>query len=117
MKILVVDDKEENLFLARVVLESLSLIVVTETDACLALDLLRKDSFDMAIVDLQMPVCDGFSFLRAVREWNPTLPVVAMSATAPEKYKNRPESQAFSGYLEKPISRDKIISLLAERAR
>jgi PAS domain S-box-containing protein len=61
-RILLVDDKEENLYLLRIVFESKKFEVLTALHGAQALDILRNDrEFDIIVSDILMPVMDGFS--------------------------------------------------------
>ncbi len=66
IKLLIVDDNQQNLYMLRVLLEGHNYQVVTAKDGAEALEAARRDPPDMIITDILMPVMDGFSLCR---EW------------------------------------------------
>jgi CheY-like chemotaxis protein len=80
--VLVVDDGEENRELLNVVLSDTGIEVVAAENGQQALDNLSSREFDVVLMDVQMPVMDGYTAAGRIREMNKTMPVVAMTADA-----------------------------------
>ncbi len=115
MKILVVDDKTENLYLLERVLKKIDYEVVVAENGKQALEKLHGDNFEMVISDILMPVMDGFQLCRAVRsdeKFNDLL-FVFYTATYVEK-----EDEEFAlklgadNFLRKPLEPEKFIRII-----
>ncbi|NUO35342.1 MAG: response regulator [Dermatophilaceae bacterium] len=104
--VLLVEDNERNLKLARDVLEYAGFAVVVATTGEEGVERARATLPDVILMDLQLPGIDGFAALDLIREHAPTahIPVVALTALAMRHDRERVLVSGFSGYLEKPIS-------------
>jgi CheY-like chemotaxis protein len=106
MKILIAEDNAVNRELLRELLEMRGHAVFEARDGEEALRLLEDSKPDILLLDLGMPVLDGYGTVRKIRE-NPsfdTLPVLAVTAYAMQGDKERILSSGFDGYLSKPIN-------------
>ena len=89
-----------------------------EGDNLDALKLLQEDSFDLVLLDCQMPVLDGFATCRAWREFEqasgrPRLPVLALTANARDEDRQRCLAAGMDDYLAKPYSAEALYPVLA----
>jgi len=104
--VLLVEDNEKNLKLARDVLEFAGFTVLVAMSAEEALDRARAAVPDIVLMDLQLPGMDGHAALARLRadERTAEIPVVALTAFAMREDHERADAAGFDGYLEKPIS-------------
>jgi two-component system, cell cycle response regulator DivK len=104
--VLLVEDHEKNLKLARDVLEFAGFTVLAATTGEEALVRARVDRPDIILMDLQLPGMDGHTALAQLRAdpGTASIPVVALTAFAMRADRERALSAGFDGYLEKPIS-------------
>ncbi|MEQ9638705.1 MAG: response regulator [Alphaproteobacteria bacterium] len=112
-EILVVDDGDENRELLEVVLGDLDLRVTTATNGQAALDLATSRSFALVLMDVQMPVMDGYTAVGRMRAYGIDIPVIALTAHAMEGTAERCAEAGYSGYMTKPIDVDGLIEYLA----
>lgn len=115
--ILVVDDGAENRELLSLVLQGQGLVVSTATNGREALDLLAREKIEMVLMDVSMPVMDGYTAVAEMRERGMTVPVIALTAHAMKGAKERCLNAGYSGYLSKPIDFDALNQRLAEDLR
>ena len=113
--VLVVDDGPENRQLVRVLLEEVGLRVSEAENGQVAVDMIGSDTFDLVLMDMQMPVMDGQTATRTLRSRGCLLPIVALTANAMKGFERELESAGFSGYQTKPIQVDALLRDLAER--
>ena len=105
MKILIAEDNAVNRELLRELLEIRGHTVVEARDGEEALRAMEESKPEILLLDLSMPVLDGYETVRKIRE-NPRfakLPVLAVTAYAMQGDKERTLSSGFDGYLSKPI--------------
>ncbi len=119
-RILVVDDNPASLELAREVLEGPSQLVLEAHDGLQALDMLPEAKPDLVLLDIQMPVLDGYSILRRIRA-DPRfahLRVVALTASAMQGDREKALAAGFDDYIIKPMQiqalRKRVGQLLGE---
>ena len=113
-RVLVVDDAPENRELLSLVLADLGIKHSLGENGQEALDALARESFDVVLMDVQMPVMDGYQAAGHIREMGLTLPVVALTANAMKGFEQAVLAAGFSHYMPKPIDLDKLTGLLAE---
>jgi len=113
-RILVVDDDARNLFVMTSSLEQEGAKVFTALNGKKGLDFLDRETVDMVLLDLMMPVLNGFETLSALRE-NPkfgTLPVVILTAKTMEEDKQKCMDLGANEYLTKPVDYDDLIQVV-----
>lgn len=117
-KILLVDDSHDNQFL---VSQYLSLsganVDIASNGKEALLRIKHLQNYDVILMDLQMPVMDGYETTRLLREEGCTTPIVAFTAHAMKEEKDKSQSSGFTGYLTKPVQRQKLIATLTELAK
>ncbi|MCP5283021.1 MAG: response regulator [Rhodoferax sp.] len=113
--VLVVDDGVENRQLVRVLLEEVGLRVSEADNGQVALDRIAAEPFDLVLMDMQMPVMDGQTATRLLRERGCTLPIIALTANAMKGFEKELDAAGFSGYQTKPIDVDALLAELATR--
>ena len=104
--VLLVEDNERNLKLARDVLEYAGFTVLVATTGEEAVTTAQSSAPDVILMDLQLPGIDGHAALGLLREDDRTsgIPVVALTAFAMARDRDRAMAAGFDGYLEKPIN-------------
>jgi CheY-like chemotaxis protein len=114
-RVLVVDDGAENRQLVRVLLEEVGLQVHDADNGQVAVDRLSAEPFDLVLMDLQMPVMDGQTATRLLRQRGCQLPIIALTANAMKGFEQQLQDAGFSGYQTKPIDVDALLHDLAQR--
>lgn len=113
-KVLVVEDAIENRQLLEVVLGDLGIDIITAVNGQEGVNTLCREAFDLVLMDVQMPVMDGYTAVALMREKGYTLPIFALTAHAMKGDEQTCLDAGFSGYLSKPIDIDLLTEKLAE---
>jgi PAS domain S-box-containing protein len=119
MRILLVEDNEINQEVAQYILLHAGATVATLENGELAVELLRNapDRFDVVLMDVQMPVMNGYDATKAIRDNGlHGLPVVAMTANVMEDDRRRAAEAGMNAHVAKPIDVEELISVLTRLA-
>jgi PAS domain S-box-containing protein len=118
LHILVADDNLVNLRLAGSLLAKQGHSAVTVSSGREALAALEQQSFDLALMDVQMPDMDGFETTKAIRAQERTshkhLPIVAMTAHAMIGDRERCLAAGMDSYVTKPVDANKLFTAIAD---
>ncbi len=115
-RLLLVEDNFINQELAREVLTSAGYEIVVANNGQEAIDLLAQKEFGAVLMDLRMPVMDGFKAMRLIRA-NPAiqhLPVIALSAGVLQREVDKALQMGFDHYISKPVDFDNLFDLLGQ---
>lgn len=104
--VLIVEDNEKNMKLARDLLQYKGFRTLEATTGVAAIDLATKHAPDLVLMDIQLPDMDGEQALRELRSRPSTahLRIVALTAFAMRADRERLLSAGFDGYISKPIN-------------
>lgn len=114
--VLVVDDDPRILRFVRTELEAAGFHVLTAQDGVAALKVLEAESPDLIVLDILMPVMDGFETLERLRRTS-TLPVIILTARASDTDKVRGLDLGADDYLTKPFSAEELIARIRSMLR
>ncbi|MDD5901669.1 MAG: response regulator [Lachnospiraceae bacterium] len=120
-RILLVEDNELNREIASELLDNEGVEVETAEDGSVALSKLMNSTpgyFDLIIMDIQMPVMDGYTATQEIRqlpdERLANIPIVAMTANAFDEDKKKAFDVGMDGYIAKPIDVPELMEILAQ---
>jgi two-component system sensor histidine kinase/response regulator len=122
LRILLAEDSEDNRTLIRFFLQKTECEVECAENGELAVGKFMERSYDLVLMDLQMPMLDGLAATQAIRRWEgshgrPATPIVALSAHALPEDVQRSIEAGCSAHLTKPIRRDRLIAAIQEYTR
>ncbi|WP_339915472.1 ATP-binding protein [uncultured Brevundimonas sp.] len=121
LKILLADDHEVNRRVVSMILASLSIDLTVVENGALAVEATAKNRFDIILMDVQMPVLDGLSATRKIRELElagerPRTPIISLTANAMPDDVARSLEAGSDLHLAKPIRPDALIGAIARLA-
>lgn len=116
--ILLAEDNMVNQEVASAMLQRLGVSMKIANNGQEALELLKGDSFDLVLMDCQMPVMDGFEATVRIRAWEQRqglreIPVVALTANAISGDRENCLARGMNDYLSKPFSQEQLHELLS----
>ncbi|HEY4546606.1 MAG TPA: response regulator [Pedomonas sp.] len=120
LHVLVAEDNPVNQRLVETLLQLSGHSCVIVGDGVAAVRAVQEDSFDLVLMDIRMPEMSGLEATRAIRtlgEDFADLPIIAMTANAEEDEAENCAAAGMSGYLPKPIDRQRFIALLDSYGR
>jgi signal transduction histidine kinase/CheY-like chemotaxis protein len=104
VKILVAEDNQVNQLLVKYLLNKYDVEPVFCQNGWEVIEALQQESFDLLLMDIQMPVMDGFQTMEKIKELNLRLPVIAMTAYVMAGDKEKCLAAGMNDYLSKPVS-------------
>ena len=113
--ILVVDDSDINRIIAQLMLEGFGLTVATAENGQQALEQFQKHTFDMILMDCEMPIMDGYEASRTIRDMQSgeaCPPIVAFTANAYQENRKKCEQAGMDDFLSKPIMKEALLDIL-----
>jgi PAS domain S-box-containing protein len=108
-RILLAEDGQDNQRLLAMHLRACGAEVVIAENGQVAIDLAEKDSFDLILMDMQMPVIDGYTATAELRRRGSTTAIVALTANAMAEDRKKCMAIGCTDYLSKPIDREILL--------
>ena len=108
-RILLVEDGDDNQRLLQMQLRDAGASVTSARNGRMAIDLAAEQTFDLILMDMQMPVMDGYTATRELRSQGLTLPIIALTAYAMAEDREKCMASGCSGYLSKPIDQETLL--------
>ena len=117
--ILLVDDSNDNVFLIKEFLKGSRYSVDVAENGIDALAKFNAGNYELILMDVQMPIMDGHTATRYIREWEsdnhqPELPILALTAHALQSEVEKSRQAGCTAHLTKPIQRQALLSALAQ---
>ncbi len=114
-KILLAEDNEINQQVAKEILEGAGLIVSLADDGQQALNMVKEKPYDVVLMDIQMPIMDGYAATEAIRNLKSVIrnvPIIAMTAHAMAGDEEKSLQAGMNGHVTKPIDPDQLFGEL-----
>jgi CheY-like chemotaxis protein len=117
LRVLFAEDDRINRFTGVRLLESLGCVVTAVNDGREAVEALADDTYDVLLMDVQMPVLDGVGATRAIRDGKAgpgtsDIPIIALTAFAMEGDREHLLEAGMDDYLSKPVERGTLLQVL-----
>ncbi|MFZ5446969.1 MAG: response regulator [Myxococcota bacterium] len=116
-KYLVIDDNEEFAENVAEILSDTGADVSLAAEGAAALEQVRQQRFDVVVTDMRMPGMSGAELLKHMRDIDPGVPVVLVSAYAPDAQVNEARQYGLLAFLNKPSGTRRLLELLSHARR
>ncbi len=115
-QVLVVEDNKTNQFIAKSILEPIGFAVSLADNGAEGVDYLKKHQgeVDLILMDLHMPIMNGYDATAKIRVLNPVIPIVAMTADAVSGVAQACQTVGINHYISKPFDPDKLVETLVD---
>ncbi|WP_339626011.1 ATP-binding protein [uncultured Maribacter sp.] len=102
-RILLVEDNKINIMVGKQILERANLVVDVAFDGLMAVNMVKENDYCAVLMDIQMPIMDGYTSSIEIRKFNTTLPILALSASVFLEVKSKIEQSGMNGFIFKPF--------------
>ena len=113
-KVLIIEDNENNLYMMRFILTKLGHSVLEARDGASGVELAKEQRPDLILMDIQLPVLDGYAATRRIREDGALkeIPIIAVTSYAMVGDREKAIAAGCTTYVEKPIDPPSFIRVL-----
>jgi CheY-like chemotaxis protein len=113
-QVLLVEDTPFNIMFTKQLLEGWNTAVDVAENGLIAVEMMQQKKYDLVLMDLHMPVMDGYTASMKIRAFNDHTPIITLTATVSEDVKNRLQQVGMQDYVIKPFDID-VLFLKMER--
>jgi signal transduction histidine kinase/ligand-binding sensor domain-containing protein/CheY-like chemotaxis protein len=111
-RILIVEDNKINQLLASTILENFGLIVETADDGQQGVEKIKEADFDLILMDVQMPIMNGYESTAAIRALGMNIPIIGLTANVYKEDIEKCLESGMNAHLGKPFTENEIFELL-----
>ncbi len=113
-RVLLIEDGQVNRKLIATVLEQAGLNVRTAENGQIGVDMATRDHFDLILMDMQMPILDGYAATQKLRALGNDTPIIAITAHAMKEDEEKCRTVGCSHFVSKPIAIDRLLATVSE---
>jgi signal transduction histidine kinase len=117
IKVLLVEDVEFNIMVAKKMITNWNGVVDVAENGAIALHKIRQSNYDIVLMDLQMPVMDGYNATQHIRDFNDAIPIIALTASASPDILKRTREFGMTDYLAKPFKPGELYEMIFKYSR
>jgi len=118
LRILLADDSPDNRLIVKAFLQKTSFQIDEAENGERVVAKVKSNRYDLILMDIQMPILDGFAATRAIREWEsahglPRVPIIALTASALDEDVQRAREAGCNLHVSKPIKKKTLLAAIA----
>jgi len=113
--ILIVEDDESSFEFLQVVLENSGINIIWAEDGEVSVKLCKENSnIDLVLMDINIPVMNGYDATREIKKFRPDLPIIAQTAYAIAGDREKSLDAGCDDYISKPIKKEKLLKIIVD---
>jgi len=114
--VLITEDEEVNFFYLKTIFKKTEAKIIRAKNGREAVDIIgdHGGDIDLVLMDLNMPVMDGYEAMRIIKSQHPGIPIIAQTAYTLTEDRNKCMQAGFNDYISKPINRVALFRLVNE---
>ncbi|HTF61760.1 MAG TPA: response regulator [Edaphobacter sp.] len=121
IRVLLADDNDDNIYVIRAYLRQPGLVLDVAKNGQEALDTFKRGHYDVVLMDIEMPVMDGYAATRAIRQWErvegrSSTPVLALTAYALKGEVQKTITAGCTEHLTKPVKRSVLVDAIYQHS-
>jgi len=120
IRVLVAEDNDVNVMVTTLKLEDLGYTYAVAGTGLEVLDLLKREPFDLVLMDIEMPVLDGISATKAIRGAvpggpipDPAIPIIGVTAHALKEFREKSLEAGMDDYISKPVDFNELSAIIS----
>jgi signal transduction histidine kinase/CheY-like chemotaxis protein len=113
-KVLIVEDNLINVMVGKQILEKAELEVDVANDGLQAVNMVQAKQYDIVLMDIQMPIMDGYTAAIEIRKFDKKIPILALSASIFMEVKDKINESGMNGFIYKPFDPQDLLSQINE---
>lgn len=122
MNILIAEDSDQSYYVIESYLDGQGHQLTRAANGSMAVDTFKRGAYDLVLMDVHMPLMDGYAATRAIREWETTdgrarVPIVVLSTDSLDTQRQNGAQAGCTGYITKPASKAAVLNSLKRFAR
>ena len=116
--VLVAEDEQYNFVFLREILSEMNVNIIRANNGLHAVKLCEEHpEIDLVLMDIRMPVMDGYEASQKIKEFRPDLPIIAQTAYAMESDKKKALNAGCDDYVAKPIRKSSLITKILDNLK
>ncbi len=113
-KVLLVEDNLINVMVGKQILEKYKFNVSVANDGATAVNMIKDNNYDVVLMDIQMPIMDGYTATLEIRKFNRKTPILALSASVFMEVKDKIKQCGMNGFIFKPFNPEDLLNKIEQ---